>query len=86
MEHLCQMPQVLGEFAKNCGLGSVVLGRTFHSLTGSQIPGFVELWNRWIDSAGVSFTVTQIHKVQCLWNCEAVEHMRLPAKYWLLDC
>ena len=33
-----------------------------HRITVSQIPGFVGLWNRWIDSAGVSCTVSQLHR------------------------
>ena len=49
-------------------------GSPFHSPTVSQITGFVELWNRWIDSAGVSSTVSQLHKITetaILWNCES---------------
>ena len=45
-----------------------------HRFTVSQIPGFVELWNRWVDSARVSRTVSQLHKITetaILWNFES---------------
>jgi len=49
-------------------------GSQSHRFTASQIPGVVELWNRRVDSAGVSRTGSQLHKTTetaILWNCVA---------------